>query len=229
MAPRPGVGAPELPRQQDRVGDLVELEPAPVRRAVQVPVLRQAPVGLLLQLEEVVERAAGGRAIAGGDLRRGDLVEVARPDEVVRAGVADELAPDPGHRRRGDPGPAVRLVLQRSHDHERRVVEPLVPGGGAGPAQAAQVVVPAVAVAAIGGGEAGVQRGARGAERALRVGREPERERQRAAAAAPGQRRARGLRHVALQRRGVTPVHAEVRARGRSSRRWRRGSRSTSR
>src|SRR3954447_10473881 len=48
VAPGARVGAPELPREQDRIGDLVELQAAPVRRAVEVRVLRQAAVGLLL-------------------------------------------------------------------------------------------------------------------------------------------------------------------------------------
>ena len=157
-----GVEAPELPRQHDRVRDLVELQVRPVRRAVEVGVLREAAVGLLLAVPQVVDRALGAGAVAGRDLRRRDLVEVARPDEVVRARVGAEVAPDPRHRRRGDPAAAVRLVLERGHHHQRDVVGRLHPGDAArAPVEAVEVVVPAVGVARLGGAESVAQRRAR--------------------------------------------------------------------
>ena len=61
---------PSCHDEQDRVGDLVELQVRPVRRAVEVRVLREAAVGLLLARPQVVERAPGGRAVAGRELRR---------------------------------------------------------------------------------------------------------------------------------------------------------------
>ena len=55
-------GAAELPGEHDRERHLVELEVAPVRRAVDGRVLRERAVRLLLAEEEVVHRAVGAGA-----------------------------------------------------------------------------------------------------------------------------------------------------------------------
>ena len=106
VRPRRGVAAPELVGQHDRERDLVELQPAPEGRAGRRRVLRERAVGLLLLVEQEVQGATGAGGVAVGDQGGGDLVEVARPDQVVRA--ARRLAaPDPRHRGRGDVGAAV--------------------------------------------------------------------------------------------------------------------------
>ena len=213
VAPGTRVEPPELPREHDRVGDLVELQVRPVRRAVEVGVLREAAVGLLLAVPQVADGALGAGAVAGRELRRRDLVEVARPDEVVGAGVGAEVAPDPRHRRRRDPGAAVRLVLERGHHHHRDVVGRLHAGDAArAPVEAVEVVVPAVGVAPLGVAEAAAQRPLGGAAR-------PRRRRRRSPSASvtsrlprrPGARDQRGLDDVArFSRRLVGPVHPVV-------------------
>ena len=179
-------------------------------RAVEVAVLREAPVRLLLVRPQVVERALRGRPVAGRDLRRGHLVEVARPHEVVGPGVARERPPDPGHRRRRDARAPVGLVLEPGQHHRRDVVEGPVSGGAARPREPAQVGVPARGVAVGGAVEAAVQRRAGGVRGRPRRGAEPERERGAPVPARPGQRQLRDLGDVALGRGGVGPVHAEV-------------------
>ena len=211
VAPRRGVEAPELPRHQDRVGDLVELQVGPVRRAVDVAVLREASVGQLLAGPQVVERPSRRRSVAGGDLRGRHLVEVARPDEVVRAGVARDRAPHPGHRRRGDAGARIRLVLERGHDHQRDVVERLLPAHARRTREAAEIVVPATRVAACRRIEVASDRGRRRALGCVGGGTEAERDRRVPVAPQPVHRDPRGLDDVPGRARPVVgPVHAEV-------------------
>src|SRR4029079_8194302 len=50
VRPRARIEPAQLPAEDDRVGALVELQIRPVRRAVEVRVLREAAVGLLLAL-----------------------------------------------------------------------------------------------------------------------------------------------------------------------------------
>jgi len=49
--------------------------------------LREAAVGLLLDAEEVVERALGRSLVARGVEGRGDLIKVARPNQMIAADV----------------------------------------------------------------------------------------------------------------------------------------------
>ena len=183
-----------------------------MRRAVEVAVLREAAVGLLLAVPEVVERAARRGAVPGRDLRRRHLVEVARPDEVVRPGVAGDRAPHPGHRRRRDAGARVRLVLQRGHHHQRHVVERPSPGGAARPLEAGEVRMPAVRVVPGGRPEAPTHERRRGgAPRLRRGGREAERDRRPAPALEAVHRDPGGVDDVPGRARAVIgPVHAEV-------------------
>ena len=71
-----------------------------------------------------------GRGIVGGRLlRRRHVVEIARPHQVVRAGVLlglglqRERAPDPCHVRRRDRRPAVGLVLRGGQHQQRLLVD----------------------------------------------------------------------------------------------------------
>ena len=118
--------AVQPPRENDRQRGLVELLPRPVLRAVDLGVLPERAVRLLHAPQEV-EQPAGGGAVAGDLLGGRDVVEVARPDEVVRAGrlavLERQRAPHPRHRRRGDGGAAVQLVLGRGEHEQRLVVE----------------------------------------------------------------------------------------------------------
>ena len=70
-------------------------------------VLRERAVGLLLVVEQEVQRAVGAGGVAVGDQRGGDLVEVARPHQVVRAATGASRPQRPRHRGRGDVGAAV--------------------------------------------------------------------------------------------------------------------------
>ena len=124
VAPVARAVAPELPGEHDRQADLVHLQPLPLRRAVDLRVLRERAVVELLLVEQEVERGVGRGLVARRQQRRGDLVEVARPDEVVRrrarvVGVDAQLAPAPRHRRRRDERARVVLVLVRL-EHEQR-------------------------------------------------------------------------------------------------------------
>ena len=84
---------------------------------------------------QVVEQPVGRRVVAGRLLRRRHVVEVARPDEVVRAGellalgLERERAPDPGHVRRRDRRAAVGLVLGRGQHEQRLLVDAPQPRG----------------------------------------------------------------------------------------------------
>ena len=123
-----GVGlrvvAMQLPREDEREGDLVLLGAVPVRRAVDEGVLPDRAVGTLLLVEHEAQRALGGAAVAGRHHPGDDLVEVARPHRVVdaRLGELEPGPPRPRHRRGGDEGAAVGLVLVGGQDHDRLVV-----------------------------------------------------------------------------------------------------------
>ena len=174
-----GIGAAELPREHDRKCDLVQLEIRPVLLAVHRRVLRERAVRLLLLDEQVVERAVGARRVAGRDQRGGDLVQVARPDEVVGARRVLDLgaAPDPRHRGRGDVAAAVRLVLVRGQRHHRDVVERALAAGALRDGlQGAEVGVPARLVGGARRGEAGGERRPRALKGSRVVGPETERD-----------------------------------------------------
>ena len=89
-------------------------------------VLPPRAVGLLDPPEVSSSRIAPAR-VAGRLLSRRGVVEVARPDQVVRARelllVERQRAPDPGHARRGDRGAAEALVLGCGEHQQRLLVE----------------------------------------------------------------------------------------------------------
>ena len=127
VLPVRGRRAAEPPGQHDRQRDLVELQARPARRPVDAGVLPPRAVGLL-HAPQVVHEPVRRGVVAGRLLRGGDVVEVARPDQVVRARelvvLELERAPDPRHRRRRDRPAAVALVLGGVEHHQRLVVEP---------------------------------------------------------------------------------------------------------
>ena len=137
-------------------------------------------------------------------MRGGHVVEVARPDEVVRAGERlarqRQRAPHPRHRRRRDRGAAVQLVLRRGEHHDRLLVEPgqrRVAGHRRGRRrQRRQVAAPAGREARQRGGEARAQRGGGAPRRARPPPAEPDRERHRPVPDAVEPRQ-RALDHVA--------------------------------
>ena len=73
---RPGgrVLTAELVSEDDRVGHFVQLQAAENRRAVDLGVLGEGAVGLLLDIEEVVQGAAGACQVSLDDERRYDFV-----------------------------------------------------------------------------------------------------------------------------------------------------------
>ena len=99
-------GQAGLPGGEDRVGGLVQLQPAGVRGglAVQQPVARERPVGQLHVIEQVPDHLPGGGEVAVGQEPGERLVGVAREDlavgaEVRRQAVAGRSA------RPAPPGP----------------------------------------------------------------------------------------------------------------------------
>ena len=217
MLPVLGRRPAQPPRQHDRQRHLVELQAFPVRRPVDAGVLPPGPVGLL-HPPQVVHEAVGRGVVPGGLLRGGDVVEVARPDQVVRArelGLLEfERAPHPRHRRRRDRPAAVQLVLGRLQDHQRLVVEPFAVPVSAHALrrilQRPEVARPARGV--VGGlvPEPGGQRALRRPARRGRVGPEADRERHLPLAPAARQPRARRLHDVARRRCGEATVERLV-------------------
>jgi len=189
VRPPSRVGGAELPGEHEREGDLVELRVSPPRSARDGRVLREGAVGALRSEEDEVELAQRGGAVAGGELGGRRLIEVARPDEVVRPRRLVSLdrprPPRPRHRRRGDVGAGVALVLGRGEHEQRGLVGARDRRGrGGGRLQPREVGAPAGGLAAVGAREAVAQRAAGDAVGAGATRREAERERQRAAAAA---------------------------------------------
>ncbi len=205
--------AAEPPGEHDRQRDLVHLLGHPARHAVDPGVLPERAVRLLHAPQEV-EQALGGGPVAGRGLRGGDVVEVARPDEVVGAGVGTvlerERAPHPRHARRRDRGPPVRLVLRRREHHQRLLVEAAHVLRAAHRLRRAAhrlaVSHPTVRVAASGGREA-----AAGGRLPRRGGVGPEADRQREVAPADAvELRLRRLHDVAGGGRVVLGVDVAV-------------------
>ena len=202
--PRALVGPPELPGEHDRQRDLVELRVRPALLAADLGVLRERAVGLLLAEEEVVDRPVRGRRVARREQRGADLVEVARPHEVVgtgrQVGLDRAEAPAPRHRRRGDAGAPVGLVLAGLEHHQRAVVE-LAHGRVRDTRrrrlQPRQVLLPAARVGARRGREAARQRASRRPQGRARGAAEAERERHPRARARPGEAGLRRLADVA--------------------------------
>ena len=211
MAPGLGVGAPELRREQDRVGDLVELQAGQCGEPSRLLFCGRQPSAACWRVPQVVERAPGRRAVAGRDLRGGHLVEVARPHEVVGPGVAGDASPTP------TPSTATRCPRRgRSCPRGRRAPSPRrrrasVARGAARPVEPAEVGVPARGVAAGGGAKPPASAAPAVLAAAARGGAEAERERGAPVAALAGHRQLGDLGDVALGRRPrVAPVHPEV-------------------
>ena len=118
--------APRRPSCQARtIGSAISSSCCPSSAPCRRPRCSATTTVRLLHAPQEVEQRRGGGAVAGRLLRGGDVVEVARPDEVVRTGglgvSSVERAPHPRHRRRGDRGAAVELVLGGG-EHEQRLV-----------------------------------------------------------------------------------------------------------
>ena len=107
--------APQTPREQDRRGDLIELQAPPKGTAIDEGVCGNEP-SLLLDAAQPDERAQRRVPLSGGEQRRGALHEVARPDEVIAADfiVASRLAPR--NRQRRDHRTLEKLVFVREQD-----------------------------------------------------------------------------------------------------------------
>ena len=201
----------EPPGQHHGERHLVELQAGPELRAVHLRVLPERAVGLLHE-PQVVHEPVGRRVVAGHLLGGGHVVEVARPDQVVGAGLLAphgiwvvllerQRAPHPRHRRRGDRGARIELVLRGLEHHQRLVVEPplLVVAAYADrrPVERAEVVPPPARVVRRDPLEAAPERPAGVAQRGPAIGSEADRERHVPAAAAVAELRPRGLHHVA--------------------------------
>ena len=218
MRPVGRAAAAQPPREDDRQRGLVELLSGPLLRAVDERVLPERSVGLL-HLPQVVEQPARAGAVARRLLRGGHVVEVTRPDEVVRAGpVAAVLelqrAPDPRHRRRRDRGAAVALVLGRGEHEQRLPVElaqlRVTAHRRRRLLEGAQVGGPAERVARPRAGERTAERVRGGGACGALRGSEADGQRHRPVAAPAGERRAGGLHHVAGRRRVGPRVQVPV-------------------
>ena len=111
----------EPPCQQDRQRDLVELRRGPVRRTVDVPVLKPGAVGTLSRLE-VAERAQRRGRIAGVEEGGRHAAQIARPDHVVDV-VAVVVRLAPGRAGRGDVRTRSSFVLEAAKHRKRRFRE----------------------------------------------------------------------------------------------------------
>ena len=128
VAPVVRAGAPELPGEHDR-----QRRPGPSARPSTSACRRPACSAGTSRRRAAARRSRKSSArladglVARREQRGGDLVEVARPDEVVRrrarvVGVDRQLAPAPRHARRGDERARVVLVLVRLEHEQRRLV-----------------------------------------------------------------------------------------------------------
>ena len=124
---RIGVEVPEVafaqqaPRQEDREGDLIELNPPPVRLAVDPEILGKPAVLVLAdgQVDQGTQRRLG---VPRGEEARGRIDHVPRPYEVISPTVVVALGLSPRDRQRGDEGSGVRLVFVG----EKKAVTPVI-------------------------------------------------------------------------------------------------------
>ena len=125
---RIGVEVPEVPlaqqapRQEDREGDLVELDPTPVRLAVDPEVLGKPAVVVLAdgQVDQGTQRRLG---VPRGEETRRRVDHVPRPDEVISPAVVVALRFSPRDGQRGDEGPGIRLVFVGEKEAVAPVIE----------------------------------------------------------------------------------------------------------
>ncbi len=110
-------GRVQLRRQQYRQRHLVKLASAPVTAPVGEIVLRPAAVAGL-RSDEVVERAQRVVDLPDRDHRERRLHRVARPDEMVSAGVVVAVAPR--HAQAGDDRAGIGAVLMHLDDGGRQ-------------------------------------------------------------------------------------------------------------
>jgi hypothetical protein len=193
VLPVRGARAAEPPGEHDRERDLVHLGAGPVLLTRHLGVLPPRAVRLL-DAPQVLEQADGGGLVAERLLCRSDVVEVARPDQVVGARVLGagqrERAPHPRHGRGGDRRAAVCLVLGGLEDHHGLVVDAAEEGTAGDAARwlldGAQVGGPAGGVGARRACESFLQRPARRAGGGRGLGPEADGERHAIAVPLPG-------------------------------------------
>src|SRR6185503_10559343 len=77
------VSAFQLIGEHEGQTHLIQLQAAPDLPTIDPGILGKTAVRLLLYVEEIVKRAIGTGAIAHGQKRRRDLVEIARPNRVI--------------------------------------------------------------------------------------------------------------------------------------------------
>ena len=118
----------QAPGQQDRGGDFVELQAAPIGAAVNPAILREAAIGPLKrrQPDQGAQRRAG---LAGGEQRGGALHQVSRPDQMIATQVVVALGLTPGDAHGGDERPLKDLVLMRQQHATAQPVHAAAIGG----------------------------------------------------------------------------------------------------
>ena len=125
---RPGIEvgkiarAPERVGKQDRKAGLVELNPTPIRRAIDPHVLRPVPIGFLggHEIDQCLARAFG---FAGGEQSASAFDEVAWPDQVIAAQVVVAFIESPRNRETRDHRSVEALGLVRLQHGGRDPVE----------------------------------------------------------------------------------------------------------
>src|ERR1044072_7059551 len=98
------IGSLKLISQHERQRNLIHLQAATNRAAIDPGILLETAVRLLLHFEKIGKRAIGPGTIAHRKERRGHLIKIARPHRMITAnrrlvGVGPAA---PGNRWRGD-------------------------------------------------------------------------------------------------------------------------------
>ena len=106
---------PQAPGQQDREGDLIQLNALPVGPAIDPEILIEAAV-LALRHRQIDERAQRRAHVADGQQGGGGLHHVARPHQVVAAELVVAFFIAPGNAEGSDHRAGVRLVLVRQQE-----------------------------------------------------------------------------------------------------------------
>src|ERR1041384_7361950 len=83
FAPGYAIRASELISKHERQADLIHLQPAADRTSIDPRVLRKAAIAFLLHSQEVVEQSICSSTIAHRVKRRGDVIQVARPNAMI--------------------------------------------------------------------------------------------------------------------------------------------------
>src|SRR5260221_7757374 len=191
--PRPGgcVLSTKLVCENDRVGYFVQLQAVENGRAVDLGILGEGAVGLLLDIKNEVQGAAGAGQVPLDDERRHDFVEVARPYRMVESRGINYAGPKrPRHCRGGDKGPPLSFVLTSAEHHRRNCIQLaqiLIRKVCRRIAQRVQVLVPTLSVFARELIKSGPQRIICNVERRRLSGGKTERECEMLIAPTPGQ------------------------------------------